>query len=164
MYQKVSVVRQNRRKTHPLSILARFRLGPSTSCTPRGLVPAMFPEYVDPGSVAGRYEKTGFLGSRFATDCCTDNSAGGPGRISVARATSPSRWGGCTTGTPDNLYAGALAMEVMVLSERWRDEVVVRRQSWSQAKRRGSRPTLFNIQLSIYQSTPSSIIALYVLR
>jgi hypothetical protein len=57
------------------------------------LVPAIFPEYVDPGSVAGRYEKTGFgfFGSRFAIDCCRDNSGGGPGNISVARVVSPSR-------------------------------------------------------------------------
>jgi len=80
------------------------------------LVPAMFPAYVDPGSVAGRYEKAGFFGSRLIVDCCKDKSEGGPGRISVARAASPSKWGGCITDTPDNVYTGALAMEVMVSS------------------------------------------------
>lgn len=73
----------------------------------------MFPEYVEPGSVAGRYENIGFFGSRFAADCCKDTSGGGPGRISVARVASPSKCGGCTTDTPCNVKAGALAMEVM---------------------------------------------------
>ena len=122
------------------------------------LVPAMFAEYVDPGSVAGRYEKTGFFGSRLTADCCKDKSGGGPGRISVASAASPSKWGGCTTGTPGILYAGALAMEVMVSSGGRRDKEVLQRQSWSQAKRRGSCPILIYIELSVYQSTPSSSI------
>jgi hypothetical protein len=111
------------RKTHPLSILARFLLGPSRSGGPKVLVPAIFPAYVDPGSVAGRYEKTGFFGSRLTPDCCKDKSEGGPGRISVARAASPSKWGGCTTGTPGNVYAGALAMELMVSSGQGRQTI-----------------------------------------
>lgn len=58
-------------ETYPLSIRARFLLGPSTSGAPRVLVPAMLPEYVDPGSVAGRYENAGagFFGSRLAAVC-----------------------------------------------------------------------------------------------
>lgn len=39
---------------------------------------------------------------------------GGPGRISVARLGSPSRWGGCTTCTPGIMYTGILAMEVIL--------------------------------------------------
>jgi hypothetical protein len=117
------------------------------------LVPAIFPAYVDPGSVAGRYEKTGFFGSRLTVDCCKDKSEGGPGRISVARAASPSKWGGCITGTPGNVYAGALAMEVTASSEQRGDKLSMRRQSWSQAKRRGSCLILFYNELSIYHST-----------
>lgn len=51
------------------------------------------PEYVDPGSDGGRYEKAieGFLGSRLSTDCCAETRDGGPGKISVARLGSPSR-------------------------------------------------------------------------
>lgn len=60
---------------------------------PRVLVPAILPEYVEPGSVAGKYENAGagFFGSRLAADCWTEMSGGGPGRISVARLVSPSK-------------------------------------------------------------------------
>lgn len=43
-----------RQSTHPLSILDRFERGPSGSCPIK--VPAVSPEYVDPGSDGGRYE------------------------------------------------------------------------------------------------------------
>ena len=108
---------------------------------PRVLVPAMFPEYVDPGSVVGRYEKTefGFFGSRLAADCCNDTRGGGPGKISVARAASPSRCGGCTTDTPGNVYTGAPAMEVTVRSggrEEKQQDSYEQYWSWSQVEKR----------------------------
>jgi len=150
MHQRSSFVWQERRKTHALSILARFLLGPSTSGTPRVLVPAIFPEYVDPGSVAGRYEKTGFFGSLFAADGCKDTSGGGPGKISVASVASPSKWGGCTTGTPGNINAGALAMEVMVSSLRGRDEEVGRRRGRKQRDAAKPKSISHRIVHSIY--------------
>ena len=72
--------------------------------------------YVVPGSEPGRYEygTVGFLLSfrgRFA--CWSDAREGGPGRISVARDGSPSRCGGCDTGTPGCRYAGTLSTDAI---------------------------------------------------
>ena len=38
---------------------------------------------------------------------------GGPGKISVARDGSPSRWGGCDTETPGCRYAGTLSTDAI---------------------------------------------------
>lgn len=80
-----------KKSAYPLSTLDRLERGPSRSCPIK--VPCVRPEYVDPGSDVGRYEKAkeGFLGSRFRVCCCKEAEEGGPGRISVARLASPSR-------------------------------------------------------------------------
>jgi hypothetical protein len=48
-------------------------------------------------------------------DCWAKTKEGGPGRISVAKVASPSKWSGWWTATPGIMYAGGiLAVEVIL--------------------------------------------------
>ena len=80
-----------------------------------------------PGSEPGRYEydTAGFLTLSFrgTVGCWRDAKEGGPGRISVARDGSPSKWGGCDTDTPGRKYAGTLSTDAIPERiKRTRDE------------------------------------------
>ena len=86
----------------------------------------VFAPYVVPGSDKGKYDVfwAVFLWSLFgALACWMDARGGGPGRISVAKDGSPSRCGGCTTGTAAIRQAGTTAAEVIMV--RVEGEVVM---------------------------------------